>query len=139
MAAPSASVSMWRAHQLVTMLLYIGVTWAAWWIKELLKPNQSLLAVFVALGIGAAAAGVMRGHLIFTSALNQAHLPSERRRLRPGLVVIDVLMAAGCALSGLSLVGLRPLAGVLTAGLAIGLALATLVMEPATTAAAFRE
>jgi len=138
-AAPSASVNMWRVHQLVTMLLYIGVTWAAWWIKELLKPNQILLAVFVAVGIGAAAAGVMRGHLIFTSALNRPHLPGERKRLRPGLVVIDTLMAAGCALSGLSLVGLRPLAGVLTVGLAIGLALATLMMEPATTAAVFSE
>jgi hypothetical protein len=137
--SPSSFLGMWRAHQLVTMLLYIAVTTLAWWIKELLKPNALLLAVFVALGIGAAAAGVMRGHLLFTSGLNAAHLASERRRLRPGLVAVDLLMSAGCALAGLILAGTRPLAGMLTVSLAVGLALATIVMEPSTTAAAFRE
>ena len=130
---------MWRAHQLATMLLYIAVATVTWWIKERLEPHAMTLAIFVALGISAAAAGVMRGHLIFTSALNPARLTSERVRLRPMLVAIDVLMAAGCAMSGLVLVSVRPLYGVLTVGLAIGLALATLVMEPATTAAAFNQ
>jgi len=137
--SPPPFLTMWRAHQLATMLLYIAVTWVAWWIKEQIKPSQMLLAVFVALGIGAAAAGVMRGHLIFTSALNKANLSTERRRLRPVLVPIDLLMAAGCTLAGLSLVGDQPLDGVLTVGLAVSLALATIMMEPATTTAAFRE
>src|SRR5204862_7504887 len=130
-------VTMWRMHQLVTMFLYITAAWAAWWIKELFKPSAMLLAVFVALGIGAAAGGVMRGHLLFTSALNEAHLSSERRRLRPMIVGIDLLIAGGCALAGLVLVSQRPLDGVLTIAVAIGVALATLMMEPATTGAAF--
>ena len=137
-AAPARFVTMWRAHQLATMLLYIAVATVTWWIKERLEPHAMTLAIFVALGISAAAAGVMRGHLIFTSALNKARLTSERVRLRPMLVAIDVMMAAGCAMSGLVLVTVRPLYGVLTVGLAIGLALATLVMEPATTTAAFQ-
>ncbi len=138
-ASVSSFLAMWRAHQLVTMVLYIAVTAVAWSIKELLKPNPVPLAIFVALGIGAAAAGVMRGHLLFTSALNQAHLRRERAHLRPSLVAIDVLMAAGGALAGLGVVSLRPLSGVLTVGLAIGLALATIVIEPATSRAAFPE
>jgi hypothetical protein len=138
-AAPTPFLTMWRVHQLVTMALYIAAGWVAWWIKELFKPNPMLLAVFVALGICAAAAGVMRGHLIFTSALNQAHLAAERRRLRPMIVGVDLLMSAGCALAGLVLVSQRPLAGVLTIALAIGLALATMMMEPATTNAAFHD
>ena len=89
------------------MLLYIAVTTVAWWIKELLKPSTGLLAVFVALGIGAAAAGVMRGHLIFTSALNQGRLRGERTALasrarrhrradcRPGAAPGVVSVAAG--------------------------------------------
>ena len=136
-SAPVPFVSMWRIHQLATMLLYVAVTTVAWWIKELLKPNAMLLAIFVTLGISSAAAGVMRGHLIFTSALNPAHFASERRRLRAPLLVLDMIIAAGGMVSGLTLVSVRPLAGVLSAALAIGLALATLMMEPTTTSAAF--
>jgi hypothetical protein len=136
--APSGSfMSMWRVHQLMTMMLYVAVTSVAWWIKELLKPNAMVLGVFVALGIASAAGGVMRGHLIFTSVLNREHLTSERRRLRTPLLTLDLLIAAGGAVSGLMLVAARPLAGVLTVGLAVALALATIMMEPATTSAAF--
>jgi hypothetical protein len=138
-AAPTQFITMWRAHQLVTMALYLATAWLAWWIKELFKPNPFLLAIFVALGIGGAAAGVIRGHLLFTSALNTGHLTSERRRLRPVIVVIDLIISTGGALAGFGLVSARPLAGVLTVGLAVGLALATLLMEPATTRAAFPE
>jgi hypothetical protein len=129
--------TMWRVHQLATMLLYIAVTTVAWWIKELLKPNAMLLGIFVAVGIASAAAGVMRGHLTFTSVLNPEHLTSERLRVRPALLALDLLIAAGGAISGLTLVTARPLAGVLSAGLAVALALATIMMEPATTSAAF--
>ena len=133
----SSFVTMWRVHQLATTMLYVAVTTVAWWIKELFKPNAMLLGVFVALGLASAAGGVMRGHLVFTSALNREHLTSERRRLRRPLLAIDLIIAAGGALSGLVLAGTRPLAGVLSASLAIGLALASLMMEPATTNAAF--
>jgi hypothetical protein len=136
-AAPSRFANMWRVHQAVTMALYFGAAWLTWWIKELFKPNPMLLGVFVALGIGGAAAGVMRGHLLFTSALNNMHFSSERRRLRPVIVAIDLVMAAGLALSGLTLVSARPLAGVLTVAFAVGLAMSTMMIEPATTAAAF--
>jgi hypothetical protein len=119
------------------MALYVAVTWAAWWIKELFKPNALLLSVFVAVGVSAVAAGVMRGHLLFTARLNTAHLASERRRLRPALAGLDLLMAAGCALAGLTFAAVKPLSGVLIVGLAVGLALATMMMEPATTRAAF--
>jgi hypothetical protein len=130
---------MWRVHQLATMVLYIAVTSAVWWTKEFFKPNAMLVAVFVACGIASAAAGVMRGHLVFTSVLNSEHLPDERRRLRPVLVALDVLIAAGGAAAGLTLSMTRALAGVLIVGLTIGLALATVMMEPATTRAAFRQ
>jgi hypothetical protein len=135
---PSSSlVTVWRIHQVVTMMLYVAVTTVGWWIKELLKPNAMLLSVFVVLGIVSAAGGVMRGHLVFTSVLNREHLASERRRLRTPLLAFDLLIAVGGALSGLTLVTARPLAGVLAVGLAVALALATILMEPATTNAAF--
>src|SRR5205085_2177467 len=85
----------------------------------------------------AVAAGVMRGHLLFTSVLNATYLSAERRRLRPMIVTIDLLMSAGCALAGLMLTVERPLDGVLAVALAVALALATIMMEPATARAAF--
>src|SRR5262249_14711286 len=123
--APSRFLTMWRVHQSLTMLLYVGAGWAGGGVKKLFKPNSLLLSIVVACGVGAAAAGVMRGHLLFTSRMNAAHLSAERRRLRPLLVVLDLAMAAGCALAGLTLASLKPLNGVLTVGLAAGLALAT--------------
>jgi hypothetical protein len=51
--------------------------------------------------------------------------------------VVDLLMAAGLGVDGLSFASARPLWGVLTVGLAAGIALATLLMEPATSAAIF--
>ena len=135
--ATSPLVTMWRVHQLATMALYIAVTAVAWWIKEFFKPNPRLLAVFVAVGVASAAAGVIRGHLIFTSVYNREQLAGERRRLRPLLLLVDLLIAGGGAFAGLTLASARPLAGVLAIGLAIGLALATIMMEPPTTGAAF--
>jgi hypothetical protein len=138
-SATSPFVAMWRAHQLATMILYIAVTSAIWWTKEFLKPNAMLVALFVAAGIASAAAGVMRGHLMFASVLNSEQLSDERHRLRPAVLALDVLIATAGATAGLTLATTRALVGVLIVGLAIGLALATVMMEPATTRAAFRQ
>jgi serine/threonine protein kinase len=137
--AQPAFVRWWRVHQLATMVLYLSVGWVSWWIKELLKPNQLPLAVFVVVGIGGVLAGVMRGHLVFTSLMNPPHLLNERRRLRFALVAVDLIISAGGAIAGLTLVGSQPLNGVLTVGLSLALGLATIMMEPATTRAAFNE
>jgi hypothetical protein len=134
-----AFLDWWRVHQIATMALYVAVAWIAWWIKELMKPDPVTLAAFVVAGIGAVLAGVMRGHLVFTSFVNIGHLASERRRLRRAVVAVDLVIAAGGAVAGLSRVIDKPLSGVLTVGLSLALALTTLIMEPATTAAAFRE
>jgi hypothetical protein len=53
------------------------------------------------------------------------------------LRVVDLLMAACLGVDGLSIASIRPLWGVLTVGLATGIASATLLMEPATSATIF--
>jgi hypothetical protein len=50
---------------------------------------------------------------------------------------VDLLIAASLGVDGLSIASIRPLWGVLTVGLATGIALATLLMEPATSATFF--
>jgi hypothetical protein len=139
---PQRFQTMWRVHQAVTMLLYTIAGTAAWWIKEVFKgplgpPGTLLLWTFVAIGLGGAIAGVSRGHLLFTWRMNRPRLTHEWRRVRPAVVVIDLLMALGLAADGISIAAIRPLWGMLTIAFAAGLALSTTLMEPATTAAAF--
>jgi hypothetical protein len=54
------------------------------------------------------------------------------------LLVADLLLAVAVTGNGLLLTLTRPLAGVLTTALGVGIALARLVVEPATTSASIR-
>ena len=128
----------WRVHQLVVMAVYVAATTIAWSIKEAFAGSLSLW-LFIALGIGSAIAGISRGHLLFTSAVNRPHLKTERLRVRRTMMVVDVLIACALAVDGLSIATARPFWGMLTIALAAGIALATILMEPATTAATFPE
>jgi hypothetical protein len=65
---------------------------------------------------------LVRGHLIFTDVMNHSRLGPELRRTRRAVVCADVLMAA-----------------VLTICVAVGIALASILMGPATTSAVFGE
>lgn len=130
---PAGSGSWWRAHQAVLLAVYAGAGALAWSIKEAFRGPLTLW-LFVALGIGAIVGGIARGHLLFTSAVNPSRLRTEHVRVRRTLRTVDLLIASALAADGLSIASLRPLWGVLTVGLAAGIALAALLMEPATTA-----
>jgi len=126
----------WRVHQVTAMVLYVVATARAWQIKEWLHSPPSLWA-FVLMGIAASVGGIVRGHLLFTDAMNRPHLPAELRRTRRALVFADVLMSATLSIDALLLASVQPLAAVLTICVAIGIALASVLMEPATTSAVF--
>jgi len=119
------------------MALYIGAAALAWSIKETV-PEPLTLWVFIALGIGAAVGATARAHLLFTAAFNLPRLKDEYMRVRRTLTSVDLLIAAALALDGLWIAPVHPLWGVLTVGLGAGVALATLLMEPATAAATFQ-
>jgi serine/threonine protein kinase len=137
-APPARFQTMWRVHQAASMTLYIVASTIAWWIKEQFRSPLTLWT-FVAIGIAATIAGVSRGHLLFTWRMNRARLTHEWQRVRPAVVVIDLLMAAGLAVDGVSFAAVRPLWAMLTIAFSTGLALSTTLMEPATTAAAFNQ
>jgi serine/threonine protein kinase len=132
----SGTSTWWRVHQLTAMSLYIIATTRAWQIKEWLRSPISLWA-FILMGIAASLGGIVRGHLIFTDVMNRSHLGSELRRTRRAVVFADVLMAVTLAVDALLLASLQPLAAVLTICVAVGIALASILMEPATTSAVF--
>jgi serine/threonine protein kinase len=124
----------WRTHQLVAMLLYTVGAGHAWQIKEWLRDPISLW-IFVLIGIAASVGGIVRGHLVFTDVMNRPHLASELERTKKVRLVGDVLIASLLAMDALLLASSEPLIAVLTIALAAGIALAALLMEPATTAA----
>jgi len=132
----SGSSTWWRVHQVTAMVLYVVATTRAWQIKEALHNPVSLWA-FILMGIAASLGGIVRGHLIFTDVMNRPHLGAELRRTRRAVVGADVLMAATLAADALLMTSVQPLATVLTICVAVGIALASVLMEPATTSAVF--
>jgi predicted Ser/Thr protein kinase len=132
----SGTSTWWRTHQLVMIVLYILAVARAWEIKEWLREPISLWA-FVLIGVAGSVGGITRGHLIFTDVMNRSHIASELSRTRRTRLGTDMLVAALLTVDVLLVASAEPLAAVLTVALAAGIALATILMEPATTLAVF--
>lgn len=132
------SSTWWRTHQLVAIVLYTIASAHAWQIKEWFREPISVW-VFVVMGIAGSVGGIIRGHLIFTDVMNRPHLTSELARTKRVRQFTDVLTALLLTIDALLLIDSKPLAAVLTIALAAGIALAAVLMEPATTAALLGE
>ena len=126
----------WRMHQVVVAVLYIAAAVLAWQIKEWVETPLTV-ALFIGLGGVATVGAVLRGHLVFTDHMNHAHLTAERRRTRRGIVLIDFVLAGMLMLDAIATGGVRALPAVFALSLAVGVSLASVVLEPATTRAAF--
>jgi len=95
------------------------------------------VSIFLALGATATIGGVLRGHFVFTSVMNYPRLTTERRRTRRPLMWLDGLTAVLLLADAAMVAGTGALPAVFALALGLGIALASLVLEPATTAAAF--
>jgi hypothetical protein len=126
----------WRTHQLVVIALYFVASVAGWQIKFWIE-SPVTLALFIALGAAATIGGVFRGHLVFTERMNPSHLAAERKRASRVTTIVDLLLSTLLLVDGVIIAQLRALPAVFTISLAIGIALAATVLEPATTRAAF--
>lgn len=135
-SAGAGSTGIWRTHQLVIILLYFIASVVAWQIKAWLETPVTV-SIFVALGAAATIGGVFRGHLVFTDRMHPANLAGERRRAARATTIVDLLFSTLLLLDGVIAASVSALIAVLTISLAIGISLAALVLEPATTRAAF--
>jgi len=132
---PAREHTWWRIHQAVVVGLYLLSAIVAWQIKEWLHGPAS--SVFIGISAAATIGAVLRGHLLFSERTHNSGFERERTRIAPYTLGLDLLLAAALASDGLALAPVRELAAALTVALAIGVALTRLVLEPATTGAAF--
>ncbi|HZR26857.1 MAG TPA: serine/threonine-protein kinase [Vicinamibacterales bacterium] len=130
------SARWWRMHQLVVSVLYLAGAVLAWQLKEWRETPISV-ALFLGLSAAATIGAVLRGHLIFTERMNRARLDHERRRMTRAMRFVDVAVTTMLAADGVLIAGVRALGAVGAFSLAVGVLLAAVVLEPATTAAVF--
>jgi hypothetical protein len=128
----------WRIDQAVMIAVHIACVALSWQIKEWIE-KPSTVGIFLTLGATAAAAGILRGHLVFTSAINPSRLAVERCRTRWPLTLFDGMMSVLLAADALLLAGTRALPALLALVFGLGVGLASMVLEPATTEATFGE
>jgi hypothetical protein len=135
--APGSPRWWWEFHQAVTAVVYWVMAWPAWRAREVIGGSVGR-ALFIAVLIAVIVAANLRLHLWFTSRFYPAQLRWARRRTGPWIRAADWLFVASLAVSGI-LVGedRSPVAVVLIA-VAVGAAIAFLVIERATARAAFR-
>jgi len=128
----------WRTHQIVVTLLYIVSAVLSWQIKEWMETPVTV-SIFLALGACATIGGVLRGHLAFTDWMNRAHLTAERKRTAHATRLLDLTASVLLFTDAALLAHQRALPSVFALSLALGIALAALLLEPATNLAAFGE
>ena len=126
----------WRTHQIVLAVLYIAAAVLAWQIKEWMETPVTV-SIFLALGACATIGGVLRGHLAFTDWMNRAHLVAERKRTAHATRLVDLTTSVLLFADAVLIAQQQALPAVFSLSLALGIALAALLLEPATNRAAF--
>jgi hypothetical protein len=127
----------WEFHQAAAALVYGVTTWPAWIGRQTIGGTTGR-ALFIAVLVAVIASAILRLHLWFTSRFYPGELPWARRRAGRWIRLADWVFVLALGATG-ALVGddLSPVAVGLTA-VAVGAAIAFLVIEPATARAAFR-
>ncbi len=126
----------WQVHQAGVMLTYLAMAYPAWLARDW-TGGALAVAPFVAFVASAVWNGTLRVHLLFTAAFNTGAFAAEHKKAGPWLQRTDC--AAGAMLILLALPIAVPHAAVATllAAVGIGVMTVSLMIEPATTKAAF--
>ena len=136
--AESLHPTWWRVHQTVIIAIYIVGAILVWSIKDRIETPVTV-SLFLAFCAAATVGGVLRGHLVFTEVMNRPHLTLERRRMGGAIMAVDLITSALLFADTAIIARVGALWAVFALALGLGITLASLVLEPATTAAAFGE
>lgn len=137
-AAPADwhAVWWWGFHQLMVAIVYAVMLWPAWMARGFITETWRdglFLAVLVAAAIGA----TLRAHLWFVAGFHPGAAARQRQQTRVLLGAANVAFIALVAVTGLLVASVRPVLSAVLVGVSVCCAVASVVIEPTTTAAAF--
>jgi predicted Ser/Thr protein kinase len=122
----------WEFHQLAISALLAAVVPPAWSARPWIPAPWGSIAFLTVLGL-AVVAIAMRIHLLFVWRVAPATSGGQRRRVRPLIAAIEIALAALLAVLAAALAGPHDGVAAWFAAAAMLLAVAVLIIEPATT------
>ena len=126
----------WTFHQLTASVVYLALLLPLWGAHRI-AGQQATLALFFA-GVGAmAVASTLRLNLVFAAQSLPSHADGQRQLARRWILAADLAFAVTLLGGCIAAIGSHALLAVLLLVAAIATSLAALVIEPATTRAAF--
>jgi serine/threonine protein kinase len=135
--ALSSPLWWWQIHQVSVILVESVLVWGVWHAYKVDRQDWTL-ALFLAYITTVAVNGTLRVHLLFTSAFNVSEMRQQLRRALPIVRGTDLLVALLLLLASASFVRSTVLLSATLAAFGVGWAVVSLIVEPATHAAAFR-
>ncbi|MGQ0736198.1 MAG: serine/threonine-protein kinase [Acidobacteriota bacterium] len=132
----SSAMWWWRFHQIAISIAYSAMVVPAWTLRGPL--GRGGLAFFFSLLAAAVVAVTLRLHLVFSARVYPEDLPAQLEDLRRWLRAADLTFASLLVVAGVTLSADHAAWSALLVAVGVGSAVAFLVIEPATTRAAFR-
>jgi hypothetical protein len=134
--ALSSPLWWWRVHQLCAVVVESGLVYGVWLAHKADKLDWTL-AIFLAYITTVAVNGTLRVHLLFTSAFNASDMPGQLRRAVPLVRGTDLVVALLLLIPAATALRPNTLLSATLAAFGVGWAVVSLIVEPATRAAAF--
>ena len=128
----------WQFHQRAAGVVYYAMLYPLWRVREWAPPPWGSAVFFAALAAVLVAAN-LRFHLSFTERFTPDELDLQQTRVAPWVRAADWLFAALLLAATALIAAAHPAWASLTAAVGIVSAVTFLVIEPATTRAAFRD
>lgn len=126
----------WAIHQWITSGAYAALLIPVWMAKAPIGGRNGL-TFFLFAAVAIVAALVLRLHRLFTASSLPAEWADQRARTGPWLTTADVVLSVALVTGAVLLPEDRAELAAVLAGAGVAVLLASLVIEPATTRAAF--
>jgi hypothetical protein len=127
----------WEFHQIAVSLLNVAMLYPAWHVRGWIPGPWGMVALF-AVVIGGAAATILRLNLRFTSRVYPTELASQSARSRPWIRICEAVFAVSLLMAGGAIAQAHTAFAALFVTASIASVIATTIIEPTTTRAAFR-
>lgn len=126
----------WELHQLIVSIIYVVTVYPTWYVRHF--PPRPWGVSFLLVVLAAAAAGTsLRLHLLFLARYAPADLQTQLPRSRAWTRWCDGGFAATLIIGAVTISTAHPEFAMLFVTIAVAMLVVTLVIEPATAAAAF--